>query len=479
MSNISIPRDNNRITVIAGTSSSDGVTPVLPYVDPITHRLKVDIAGAGSGTVTSVSVVTANGVSGSVANATTIPAITLTLGAITPSSIAGTTFSGNNTFGGSNSFVLLPTSSATPLTANELVNKSYVDTFVQGLTVKMSCDVATTANITLSGEQTIDGVLTSTSRVLVKNQSTQANNGIYTSGAGAWTRTSDYDQSAEVAAGTFTAILSGTVNANTLWVQTTSNPTIGVSALVFSKLSSGGTGTVTSLSVVSANGFAGSVANATTTPAITLSCSINGIMQSDGTSITAKGVSGSGNIVLVTGATLVTPALGVATATSINGLTISSSTGSLTITNAKVLAVTHTLTLSGTDSTVMTFPGTSQTIAGLTSTQTFTNKRITQRVITTTDDATAVIDVATTDVYELSAITNNTEFSFTGTPTDGQKFIIRYKDAGVSKTLTWTGFVPIGITLPSSTTAGKWAYVGVQYNSAASEYHAVAVTTQA
>ena len=104
---------------------------------------------------------------------------------------------------------------------------------------------------------------------------------------------------------------------------------------------------------------------------------------------------------------------------------------------------------------------------------------VTKRVVTTTDDSTAVIDVAVTDVYQLTAIANNTTFSFTGTPTDGQNFIIRYKDAGVSKTLTWTGFTAIGVTLPTATTAGKWGYVGVTYNSAASQYHVTAVTTEA
>ena len=69
-------------------------------------------------------------------------------------------------------------------------------------------------------------------------------------------------------------------------------------------------------------------------------------------------------------------------------------------------------------------------------TQTLTNKRITQRVVTTTDDATAVIDVDVTDVYELSAVANATTFSTTGTPTDGQKLMIRFKDAGAAKGIT-------------------------------------------
>jgi hypothetical protein len=69
-------------------------------------------------------------------------------------------------------------------------------------------------------------------------------------------------------------------------------------------------GTVTSVSVVSANGLAGTVANATTTPAITLSTTITGILQGNGTAISAASTTGSGNIVLATSPTLVTPALG-------------------------------------------------------------------------------------------------------------------------------------------------------------------------
>ena len=47
MTAISSPRDNNRIPALIGVSSSDGKTPVLPYVDPVTHRLLVDNNGAG------------------------------------------------------------------------------------------------------------------------------------------------------------------------------------------------------------------------------------------------------------------------------------------------------------------------------------------------------------------------------------------------------------------------------------------------
>lgn len=73
------------------------------------------------------------------------------------------------------------------------------------------------------------------------------------------------------------------------------------------------------------------------------------------------------------------------------------------------------------------------TVPTISSTNTLTNKRITQRVATTTDDATAVIDIDAVDVYELTAVANATTLSTTGTPTDGQKLIIRLKDAGVAK----------------------------------------------
>ena len=101
-----------------------------------------------------------------------------------------------------------------------------------------------------------------------------------------------------------------------------------------------------------------------------------------------------------------------------------------------------------------------------------------KRVITTTDDATAVIDVTATDVYQLSAVANATTFTLSGTAVDGQQILVRIKDAGVAKALTWTGFTAIGVTLPTTTTASKWTYVGCTYNAAATAWHVIAVTTE-
>ncbi|WP_376742169.1 GDSL-type esterase/lipase family protein [Ensifer canadensis] len=102
-----------------------------------------------------------------------------------------------------------------------------------GASWKTAVTLATTGNITLSGEQTIDGVLTSSTPILVKNQSTGAQNGIYTTAAGAWVRRSDADAAAEiVAAAVF--VRSGTANGGKQFVCSTPAPiTLGTTVLTF------------------------------------------------------------------------------------------------------------------------------------------------------------------------------------------------------------------------------------------------------
>lgn len=95
---------------------------------------------------------------------------------------------------------------------------------------------ATTANITLSGEQTIDTVLTSASRVLVKNQTNATENGVYVSAAGAWTRATDADTWTEI---TSQAVYTtgGSANIAKSWVNTNeAGGTIGVDNITFTQL---------------------------------------------------------------------------------------------------------------------------------------------------------------------------------------------------------------------------------------------------
>lgn len=131
------------------------------------------------------------------------------------------------------------TNLGTPSGAADAATKGYVDGLATGLDVKYSCRAATTANITLSGAQTIDGVsIIAGNRVLVKNQTTAANNGIYVAASGAWSRSTDADASIEVTSGMFTFIEEGTLYTSTGWVLTTANPiTLGTTSLSFSQFS--------------------------------------------------------------------------------------------------------------------------------------------------------------------------------------------------------------------------------------------------
>jgi hypothetical protein len=132
--------------------------------------------------------------------------------------------------------------------------KAYADAIATGLSdFKNSCQVASTGNLTLSGEQTIDGVLTSASRILVKDQSTGSENGIYVTAAGAWARASDFDASAEVTAGAYVFVDQGTANADTAFVLATNDPiTLGTTALTFTKFS--GAGQITAGAGISKSG---------------------------------------------------------------------------------------------------------------------------------------------------------------------------------------------------------------------------------
>ncbi len=133
------------------------------------------------------------------------------------------------------------TSLADPVAAQDAATKNYVDSVAQGLDIKASVVAATTANITLSGAQTIDGVsVVAGDRVLVKNQTTGSQNGIYVAAAGAWTRAVDMDAWSELP-GAFTFIEGGTTLADTGWVCTAAaGGTLGTTAIGFAQFSSTG-----------------------------------------------------------------------------------------------------------------------------------------------------------------------------------------------------------------------------------------------
>ena len=126
-----------------------------------------------------------------------------------------------------------------------LVTKEYVDAVKVGLDFKDSVRVASTANVTVSGPgAAIDGItLSSGDRVLLKNQSTASQNGIYVfnGAASALTRATDADANAEVTAGMFVFVEEGTVNADQGFVLTTDGTiTVGSTSLSFTQFSGAG-----------------------------------------------------------------------------------------------------------------------------------------------------------------------------------------------------------------------------------------------
>ena len=136
---------------------------------------------------------------------------------------------------------------ATPSADGHAATKGYVDAARSGLDVKQSVRVATTAAINLSADLeaggVIDGVtLVAGDRVLVKDQGTASENGIYVAVAsGAASRATDADASAEVTAGMFTFVAAGTTNADSGWVLTTNDTiTLGTTALTFAQFSGAG-----------------------------------------------------------------------------------------------------------------------------------------------------------------------------------------------------------------------------------------------
>lgn len=148
-----------------------------------------------------------------------------------------------------------------------------------GTAFKAPCKAASTANLTLSGEQTVDGVSCVTgNRVLVKNQTDATENGIYSVDTGSWTRTLDFDGTNDVVTGTQVYVnTGGGSNGGTTFVMTTSGTiTIDTSSLTFTRTSSG--------SITPTNNTASAAQTAFTVAtyqpgASTLSVFVNGLRQ--------------------------------------------------------------------------------------------------------------------------------------------------------------------------------------------------------
>jgi hypothetical protein len=131
---------------------------------------------------------------------------------------------------------------ADPTAATDAANKQYVDGLIAGLAWKDTVKLASTANAALTGNISIDGVTTAAGdRILLKNQTAPAENGIWIASATAWTRATDADIEADLLnAAVF--VSAGTVNADTAWVMSTNAPiTVGTTGLTWVQFAGAGT----------------------------------------------------------------------------------------------------------------------------------------------------------------------------------------------------------------------------------------------
>lgn len=320
LTNKTISGSNNTLTNIANASLTNS---------SVTYNgITVALGASGTITATATNALTiGTGLTGTSYNGST--AVTIAIDS-TVATLTGTqTLTNKSMSGSSNTFTNIPNSGLTnsfltvgttaialgassltlgglttvtvtqdPTAALDLATKQYVDAVAQGLDPKASCVAATTANITLSGTQTIDGVaLIAGDRCLVKNQTLSQNNGIYLVAAGAWTRATDMDTWAEVP-GAFTFIEQGTSYADTGWVCTSNaGGTLGTTPITWVQFA--GVGSYTAGTGLTLTGTQFSITNTAVTAA----------SYGSATQVGTFTVNAQGQLTLA-GNTTVTPAVG-------------------------------------------------------------------------------------------------------------------------------------------------------------------------
>ena len=281
----------NEITATGTTSVILSLPAALTFTgktvtDGTFNMVAATVGGATVVTTTGTQTLTNKTISGASNTLTNIANASLTNSSVTVGTTAIALGASSLTLGGLTSVAV----TQDPTSALQLATKQYVDAVAEGLHVHASCAAATPATLasitggtvtynngtagvgatlTLSNALSVlDGyTLLNGDRVLVKNEATQANNGIYTwaTGGTVLTRATDFDTAIEIASGDFTFVTYGTLYASTGWVQTNPVTTVGTDSIVWSQFT--GVGAYTAGTGLTLTGTQFSITNTAVTAA--------------------------------------------------------------------------------------------------------------------------------------------------------------------------------------------------------------------
>lgn len=492
-----LQKDDNGYPVFGGTSSADDSTVLNVAIDPVTRRVLTDVGGGGSGTVTSVSVVSANGFAGTVATATTTPAITLTTtvtgllkgnGTAISAAVANTDFqsaitltttgtSGVSTFngttlnipnygGGNVSNTGTPVDNQIAVWTSATVIEGTSGLTYSGTNLQLTGDIGSTGTRITKGWFTdltvtnaIAGSVTgNAATVTTQNEATDTTcfvsfasaasgslpvltntNMTFNSNTGVVTFASSILTTTDINGGTVDGTTIGASAASTILATT-----IGGTVIT-------GNSFVPNLSTIPTNGMYLPAAN-------TLGWGINSAAELQLTSTALSPAADGGN-------SLGTTALGWQNLFGNTGFVFN-------IENSDWVA-THTagiLTVGTGDLRVTTAGTNTASVVTVGGTQTLTAKNVTRRVVTVNaPGATPTTTVANVDIANFTglatAITSmTTNLANTGA-VDGQKLMFRFTDDGTARAITWgASFGATTMALPTTTVISTMLRVGFEYN---------------
>lgn len=481
-------RDQNFVTTLLAVSSVDGITPVPVYANPITHRLLVDIP-SGSGSVTDVSVVSANGFAGTVATSTTTPAITLSTtitgllvgnGTAISAAVSGTdikTVNGTSLLGAGNVAV-----TASPGGSDTQVQYNNAGTLA-GITGATTNGTALTLVAPVLGTPA-SGTLTNCTGYTLTNLSGLGTN-VGTALAVAVGTAGSFQRNNDGFNGTIGATTPSTGVFTTLVANATTSLLLGTAGSAVGNIGfrNATSGTITLAPTTGALGTVTLTLPAITDTLVTLTASQT--LTNKTLTSPVIGVIASNTLTLGTGTfTTLTFDAGasdpVITASS-GVLTVS--TGDFRVTTAgtntaSVVTVGGTQTLTGKTLTTpvissisntgtLTLPTSTDTLIGRATTDTLTNKRITRRTGTVASAAAPAINTDNVDYFSITAqteaITSMTT-NLTGTPTTAQQ--LRVDITGTAaRAITWgASFANGPVALPTTTVTTTRLYVLLEYD---------------